>query len=320
MTEPLRYSPSIVELGRDLMACMMPSTGQRGNGQVLVEPIGNDPVFLPRNWALVPIVNGDAREDLLFKVGEGPNKAKYPNGVRKKTDPNEPDTQSWWVIPPGGALVNIHSIIGGKRHNLKKGTKFVFDPNYPLLKASVILQDDITDAVDPIHFGAARGMVQFEQLEGSSPTLDAFRSQIGAMPGVVIVWDGSEPADGTTQSSLERGKTRAGQSKQFFKERFNLFVISERTDSGSQRRSEGLKLLDDITLLLTDKQSVDGQIFSSPAPVQVRGRNRIGGDSAQYQSVYVYVLQLSVTNIWRSYDFRTFNPWLRVYNEFLTNE
>lgn len=316
----MRQTASVIELARDLMAASTPVTGTRATGRVLVRPVGTSPAFLQRNWCLMPIVNGAAREDLLFKVGRGPHRARYPNGVRVKEDDNEPDTESWWTIQPGGTIVNIHSLIGGKRHNLPRGTKFVFDPHNRALEVECELQNDIIDGADPTHFGGCMSMVQFEQLSGPQVTLDAFRAELGKFPAVVFAWENSQPADGTTQSSLNRGQTRVGQGRQLFKEAFNVFVVSERLDSGPQRRSEGLKLLDDLTFWLTDRQAVDGQIFSAPSGVQIRGRTRVAGDNAAYQAVYIYLLQLSITHLWTPYDDRTFSPWLRTHNEILTHE
>ena len=313
-----RQASSVIEISRDLMAVLCPATGTRGTGKAFIKPRGSDPVILQRNWPLIPIINGAAREELIFKVGQGPNRAKFPNGKRVKADPNEPDTESWWTIQPGGTLVDIVSVIGGKRHNLKKGTKLIFDPINLDLEVEVDLFDDIKNSSDPIHFGGCKSLVQFEQLDGPQATLDAFRAQVGAMPAAIVVWDGSEPADGTTQSSTNRGSTRIGQGSQLFKERYNIFVISERLDSGPTRRSEGLKLMDDLTFLLTDRQEVDGQIFSAPTGIQIRGRGRVAGDNAQYQAVYIYVISLSVTSQWKGYDSRTFTDWLLAHNEILT--
>lgn len=317
MTE-MRTNASVIEIARDLMAAISPVTGTRGSGQILVRTKGTSQVFLPRNWHLFPIVNGAAREDLLFKVDQGPNRAIYPNGVRKKANATEPDAESWWTVQPSGTLVNVTSVVGGKRFNLPKNTKFIFDPNHNDLEVEAVLQATITDGSDPTHFGGCKSVVQFEQLNASSVSLDVFRSSVGKFPAVIIVWDGSEPADGTTQSSIDRGRTRVGSVSQLFKERFNLFVLTERLDSGAIRSAEGLKLLDDITYWLTDMQSVDGEIFSSPTGIQIRGRARIAVDASAYQSLYIYLLQISITTCVKPYDSRTFQPWLRTHNEILT--
>ena len=318
MTQEMRSNASVIELARDIMSVISPTTGMRGNGKLLIKTKGTTAIDLPRNWHLIPIVNGAAREDLLFKVGQGPLRAKYPDGKRKKVVPTEPDTESWWSVQPGGTLVNIHSIVGGVRHNLPKGTKFIFDPNHPDFEVEATLQRDITDGADPVHFGGCRSVVQFEQLNATDVSLDTFRASVGRFPAVVVVWDGSEPADGTTQSSIDRGRTRVGIASQLFKERYNLFVIVERMDSGPVRSAEGLKLLDDITGWLTDQQTVDGQIFSSPTGIQIRGRARVAGNNTNFQHVYVYLLQISVTSTLVPYDSRTFHPWLRTHNEIST--
>lgn len=316
----MRASASIIELADDLMAVLAPITGTRATGSVIVKPVGKEPVYLQRNWPLVPIVNGAARDDLKFKIGQGPNRAKYPNGIRKKESDDEPDTESWWTIQPGGTLVDIHSIVGGARHNLKRGTKFVFEPYNENVEVEVVLQSTMTDGADPIHFGGCMSVAQFEQMNGPLATLDAFRAELGKLPAIVFVWGGSEPADGTTTSSLSRADTRTGVKAQLFKEAFDVFVISERLDSGKKRRTEGLKLLDDATFWLTDRQEVDGQVFSAPTGVQVRSRSRVATNNSNYQSVYIYLLQISVTHTWDAYDQRTWNPWLLAHNEILTHD
>lgn len=296
-----------IDAARDLMAVIAPTTGTRATGKVLVEPNGTAPTIVRRNQCLIPIVNGDAREGLLFKVAEGPN--------------DDPDPKGSWTVQPGGTSVGVFSLLGGKRHNLPRGTRFRMDPlPRDPVNPIVTLQSDVTDGVDPIHFGGVMSIVQFEQLAGGTLDLDAFRSQIGQMPGIIIVWDGSEPADGTTQSTLSRGLSRVGTRKTLWNERFNVFVITKRLDSDHMRRSEGLQILDDITEWLTDRQAVDGQVFSAPAGVQVRGRQRVVGATAPYQHLYVYVLQLSLTRALVSRDEREWNDWLLTHNEFLTFE
>lgn len=320
-TEPQRYGTTVIELARDIAAAISPTTGTRGTGKVIMKSKpGKGTTFIPRNWFLYPVLNGAARDELVFKVAEGPFKAKFPNGKRKKASEDEPDAGSWFEVSEQGTEVDILSIVGGERHNLKRGTKFRLDPAHPDVEVECVLIDDIKDGAEPTWLGGCKSVVQFETLGGASATLDAFRSAAGKFPAVIIVWDGSEPADGTTQSSLERGATRAGPSQQLFKERFNLFVISQRSDSDHMRRNEGLKLLDDISFWLTDATEIDGQQFSVPSGVQIRARQRIAGDGNAYQQLYVYVLQVSVTALWRRYDVRTFNDWLLARNEVRTVE
>lgn len=310
---------NIIKSARLLMAAMAPTTGERASAQVTVRSTTGSTVYLPVGAHLFPLVNHAAREDLLFKVGPGPFRAVFPNGIRKKASPDEPDVSSWWAIPPGGTTVDIHSLLGGKRHNLPAGTKLTFDPVIPGLDVSP-LAAPATGGVDPGWLGGCMSMVQFEQLTASAAAADAFRSQVGKMPAVVLVWDGTEPADGTTQSSIDRGRTRVGSVAQLYKEQFNLFVITDRVDNAHKRRAEGLQLLDHIMFCLTDRQEVDGEIFSAPTGVQVRGRGRVGADAAAYQSFYIYLLQLSITTTWEPNETGVFAPWLRTHLETQTFE
>jgi hypothetical protein len=315
-----RSGTTIIEAARDLMAVCSPVTGTRATGSLLLKAKpGQGTVYLPANWHFIAQVNNAAREELLFKTAAGPNRARYPDGKRQKASESEPDAESWWEVTEAGVAVAVTSIIGGKRHNLPAGTVMRFDPLCPGLEdTGVLLEPGTTGGTDPTWLGGCMSMVQFEQLTGVTASLDAFRSQTGKFPAVVLVWDGSEPADGTTQSSMSRGDTRAGPGSQLFKERFNIFVLSQRSDGDHMRRNEGLKLLDDLTFWLTDAQEADGQRFSAPTGVQVRGRSRVAGDGVAYQQLYIYMLQVSVTTVWRRYDSRSFSPWLLAHNEFLT--
>lgn len=316
-----RYGTTVIEVARDLMAAAQPTTGTRATGKVLVRAKPGKTVLLPGNWHLLPVVNKAAREELLFKTASGPNRAKYPEGKRKKQDPNEPDAGTWWKVTEEGVLVDIISVIGGQRHNLPAGTKLMFDPvSLDLEPFAEVQAPGMSGGVDPNWLGGCQSMVQFEQLGAGSASLDSFRAAVNKFPAVVIVWDGSEPADGTTQSSLDRAQTRVGPGQSLFKERFNLFVLASRNDSDHMRRNEGLKLLDDLTFWLTDRMEVDGQQFSTPAGLQIVSRARVAGDSSGFQQMYVYLLQLTATSTWKRYDAREFNPWLKTRNTFLTDE
>ena len=317
-----RSGTTIIETARDIMAVVAPVTGTRATGKVLIRSRpGKGTVYLPANWHFIPVVNKASRDELLFKTAQGPGRAKFPDGKRKKLSESEPDAPSWWTITEQGTIVDVLSVLGGKRHNLPAGAQLQFDPVHPDLEpVATVLDGGITGGVDPNWLGGLQSFVQFESLAGPTATLDAFRAGVSAFPAAVIVWDGSEPADGTTQSSLSRGQTRVGPGQSLFKEKFNIFVMSKREDSGHLRRNEGLKLLDDLTFWLTDAMEADGQQFSSPTGIQIRGRTRVVGDGAVFQQVYIYAIQLSVTALWKRYDARTFNEWLRTHNEFLTYE
>lgn len=317
----MRLGTTIIEVARDLMAAVQPVTGTRAAGKVLVRAKPGKQVFLSQNWHLIPEMNKASREEMPFKVAKGPGVAKYPDGKRKKANSNEPDAGSWWTVSDAGTLVDIVSVIGGKRHNLPAGTRMRFDPVHPDLEAVAEVQPGgMAGGADPTWLGGCMSMVQFEQLTADTVSLDAFRAQVDKFPAVVLVWNGSEPADGTTQSPLDRADTRVGPGKQLFKEFFNLFVMTSRNDSDHMRRNEGLKLLDDLTFWLTDRMEVDEQPFSAPSGIQIIGRNRVAGNSAAFQGMYIYVLQLAITSLWQRYDARTFQPWLRTHNTFTTAE
>jgi hypothetical protein len=103
-------------------------------------------------------------------------------------------------------------------------------------------------------------------------------------------------------------------------EHYNLFVLTKRMDSDAQRRKEGLTILDNLSLWLTDRQEVDGEVFSAPTGVQVMGRSRIAGDTNAYQQTYVYALQLAVTHTLEQCDVRTWNDLETINHQMQTYE
>lgn len=295
----------VVDTARAFAAVIQPQTGDRASGTAVVRAVtgtvGN--VEVPRSAYALAVVDGHLRQDLTFKVGPGP-------GTREGSEDN--NIGGWWPVNTDGVSVDFISNIGGTRHNLPPGTELRFDP--PLTGIEPIAKIEspgMTGATDPAFFGGLRNVIMYEQFDGPQKTLDVFRSAIGKPPIALIIWQSSEPADGTVISTTAR-ETRVGTRKVLYKEQFAIYVIVNRKDNEHTRRLEGLTILDALSELLTDRQAVDGVCFSNPSGIQLRERFRdVSQGQELYQEFYVYGLNLSAERLLIQRDARTYNDWLR---------
>lgn len=295
----------VVDTARAILAAAQPTTGDRASGTVAVTTTGSE-VVLPRNSVLLPVLNGQIRNELIFKTDKGTH---LQNGCPKYS----------WLIPAGGASVSVISNVGGARHNLPAGTVLRWDPPITGLSPTATVEaPGFAGGADPTFFGGLKSAVVYEQFGGPSPSLEIFRSRMNLLPGMMVVWDGSEPADGAATNQLERGSSRAGRDSLLFREKFLILVIVNRKDSDDKRRDEGLEALDSLTEWLTDRQSVDGLVFSTPTGAQIRERFRLSGDSLVYQEHYIYGMRLSVVRAYTRRDARSYNDWLSTRIDWLT--
>jgi len=282
--------PSVIDIGRSIMGVLQPQTGPQSAGTITVTATSDD-VTVARGLFLIPIVNGRRRADLIFVVDSGPN-----------------DDLSWTATSSGTAIT-VTSNIGGGRHNLPIGTTFNFDLPLSGITVAVPGATAMAGADAPGIFGGIKSMVLYEQFGGPDRALDLARSATTEFPAVVIAWDNSEPADGSTISQTHRA-TRTGTRRALYKEAFNIFVITSRTESDNIRRQEGHVILDQITMLLTDRQEINGCVFSAPSGTQVRMRIREGGPQPEYQKFYIYRILVSCERTYEQIDSRVFNDWL----------
>ncbi len=278
----------IVDTARALMAVMQPQTGTRASGTATITTTGAN-ATIPMSAYAVPIIDGRQRADLAMKVGPGPNQDES------------------WTVDGGGVSVDFISNLGGARHNIDAGMRMVFDP--PLAEISSIVVDaDFAGGQDPDFFGGVRSMVLYEQLSGPSKGLDLARSSIKAFPAVMLAWHDSEPADGSSVAQTYR-EARVARTTTMYKETYLVSVLSSRAESDHVRRAEGLHIMEQLSLLLTDRKDVDGVPFSNPSGVMVRQRYRETGPQDLYQKFYVYNVLLSVMRPFEQIDSRTYNPW-----------
>ncbi len=265
----------IEQLGRALFAQLSPLTGARATGIITLISDALSLFELPANTYLVPVVGGQLREDLLYKVAPNPATA---------------NTGGSWVIDSGGNSIPIISNVGGARHNLPAGTVFRFSPPVPNI-TSAVLPFDLAAGSDA---GAlVRRVAFFEDLDSSNPSKDIFAAKLGDYPALMLVWQDSEPAEGTT-AGLRQGANRGARKVRFMRERFVLYVITGRLEGDGSRRQDGLVVMQAVTQLLTDRQqNIDGEQLSTVgAGVEVNERTRL----RRGERHYIYALR------WRTND------------------
>lgn len=290
MTEPLTLN-TIERLSRAIFAQLSSLTGVRATGQMLVTAVpGAGDMAIRPNTYLLPIVGGQMRDDLLFKVAANP------------------DTLGGeWTVPAGTTgLVGVKSNIGGARHNLAAGTELRFDPRLVDFEPLGTVVANMTDGADTAQL--VKRAAFFEDLDSSDPSKDIFAAKLGEYPALMLNWLESEPAEGVT-SGLRQGSSRGGRNVRFTRESFVLYVIVGRLGSDSIRRQEGLTVMQAASGLLTDRmRNIDGEQLSAVgAGVEVNQRNRL----RRGERHYIYAIRLRLNQVMVPIDERVFVPWVR---------
>jgi hypothetical protein len=241
----------------------------------------------------IPVLNGAYRDDLVIKVSAGPRKAS--NG------------KTYWRVASAGTDVTFLSNLGGVRHNtiVKPGTgttDIAFDPPLDGI-VSAVLETDFTGGADPTGLGALYDAFMYQQFTGD--TTDLARSNLNRLPAALIVWKGSDAADGSGTSQVYRPRMSATQT--LMKETFDVLIFVDRAEGEHLRRLQGLYLLDLAAGFLTDHVDVDGNVVSAPSGVQVQRRFIQNLRPDGYASTYIYGITVSVMRPFTMTDLRTFN-------------
>lgn len=290
---------SVVEAARNLMAVMSPLTGTRASGVSTVTASGADVDLYEGNYA-IPRLGNNYRDDLVVKVGPGPNTATTGRGAGR----------TYWTVTSSGTDVTFLSNLGGARHNkievpASGQTDIVFDPPISGI-ASSVLKTSFTGGADPAatDLDAVYDMFMYEQFKGDPR--DLAKSNMNRLPGVLVVWRGSEQADGASVSHEDR--TRLGNFQTLNREAFDILVFVKRSEGDHVRRMQGQYIMDQITGYLTDRVDYDGQLVSAPSGVQIQRRFPLAlQDPKGYTSVYIYGLGVSVMTTFTMTDERTYN-------------
>lgn len=291
--------PSTVDCGRGLLGFLGPLTGARATGQITIVPEAGAPSqsLVPPNSFMVPVVNGSVRHDMPVRVL--PN---YDNA----------DGGAAWALPPTGGPVSVETLVGGARHNLPAGTVMRWADDIPDgfdISGGVLATGGLSgaDSIPTYGVDGLKYVGMFESLGTPTIDLEAFRSTVGDFPAAVLIWEGADKA------TLELGRGDA-----LYLERWNLIVITSRSDSDSARRGEGMRLLDSAEELLTwqtiygdDDGKGFGIVVSAVSSSDILSRYRLTGKTEAYQQVYVYGIRLATKRKVSKVDRREFAQWLK---------
>ena len=289
---------NILDLGRELMAVMQPCTGTRASGDVTCKALSGKTIQIPRNHYAFPIIKGDRRPELVFKVAKNPDTA-----------------DGSWEVDDSGADVLMISNIGGVRYNLPAGTRIAFDPpiadlvgspngDQPKVKAT------FTGGADAAGLAAVADMAMYEKLRGGELAHDLRRSSIIGFPAVILTWSDLQSADGVTVPQGDRGN-RVGTRSTLYKSSWDITILVSRENEDHERRHAGLAITDYLTRLLTDRQSVDGQCISNPSGLQVLQVFRETAiPQAVYQKFYIYHIIVAAEIGVEQIDSRSYEDWI----------
>lgn len=289
---------SILTTARALMAVLQPLTGHRSTGTATVRSSPGPSAVLPQNAYAAPILGGAMRHDLLLRVNANPAAPTPPATV-----------QGDWTVVAAGTPVTMTSLVGGLDINLPINTQIRWWPAIEGVEPVSVLASAMTGGTSESGLGALEQIAFYEQLRPNlaGASVDIYRSMLSRFPGAVLAWEGLGPADGSTVSALQQGGARVGRGVKLYAYEWDLFVITSRLDSSAARSEEGLALIDEIVETVTDRQDVDGLVFSAPTGVQIRDVRR----HVVEPSFYVYLIRFSTVATVKKRDPRTWNPWLR---------
>jgi hypothetical protein len=281
MSDPIT-TDHIERLGRAILAALTPITGDRAAGEVVITAGPDELVSIPKNTYLLPVVNGQLRDDLPFKT-----------------------TEAAAISASASLAVPVTSNIGGVRHNLPDGTVFRFRPKLPGVLDEAVANGAMTGGTDTD--ALIRAAVVFEDLEEAGPAKDVFAAKVGDSPAVVLAWSASEPVDGSS-AGLGTKSTRAGRGKQFWRETYVLYIRAGHLGSDHERRREGQLVAQAVTALLSDRKvNLDGEVLATiGGGVEIIQRAKLG----RGPTYYLYGMRLRATQTIERADSRTFERWL----------
>jgi len=250
------------------MSLLQPMNGDVAVGAATIAALSGT-VVLKKNQYLIPVVNNRALPECLFKVTAD---------TTITTSPTE---------------FNVKSLLGHSDHNLPAGTKMLMDPPVDGLPEFATVSTATTGAVLYTGFGSVKSIKLYESIPAGDLNDSQFKSDSGNTPALILTWMGSGESD------------PAGRGVAHMEDRWMLYAISSRSTSDSSRRAEGLYILDEATEWLFDRSHVDGECFSSPANLEVGGRDRLTINP----TTYAYTLSFRTQRTVQKRDRRTFPQW-----------
>lgn len=259
----------LIRQARAILSLLQPMNGDIATGEASCSAL-TAPVVLQKNEYLIPVLNGRALPGLLFKTT-----ANTTIGLTQTT-------------------FGIKSILGHTDHNtLPVGTVMMFDPPLEGLQDSATISTQPTGATLYTGFGSAKSVKLYESIPAGDLNESLFKVDAQGMPALILTWMGS-------------GETTPGNKGLYHMEdRWMLYCISARADSDHSRRAEGLYIMDEATEWLFDRSFVDNECISTPANIEITGRDRLAINATTYAYTVSFKTERSVSKR----DRRVFPQW-----------
>lgn len=258
----------IIRTGRAIFALLSPLIGDRSTGAVTARATGAD-VEVPLNSYLAP-TDGALATRVLLKTTEAT------------------------TITAAGTEIPVRSAYGGTPVNLPAGTALRWVPGIEGVDLTAEVSTALTGGTQAEGFGAVRSLRMYEQIRSGSPEEDLLKAKVPLFPGIVLLWDGSDPSEGVSRIGSK------------YRENWVLSVIVSRNENDDLRRAEGLRILQQARALLVQRHSVDGEPFSAPPGIEIGRARRF----VTKNSVYIYTLAFTTVSTLEKHDDRVFQPWL----------
>lgn len=257
----------LIRQARAILSLLQPMNGDIATGQASCAAL-TAPVVLKKNTYLIPVVNGRALPEYLFK------------------------TAADATIGLSNTAFAIKSLFGHPDHNLPIGTKLLFDPPVDGLPEFATVSTACSGAILFTGFGTVKTVKLYESIPAGELNEKMFNSD-SETPALILTWMGSGESD------------PAGRGVAHLEDRWMLYAISARSTSDHSRRAEGLYILDEATEWLFDRSHVDNECFSSPANLEITGRERLTINA----TTYAYTLTFKTQRTVEKRDRRTFPKW-----------
>lgn len=267
------FAKDTPEIERAILSILCPLTGDPGRGLVMVSSSTGGAVTLPpraHGYAILAPVGNAANVTL-------PNGGSIPAAGVLGTSPPAMASHMLVVLDdgealPGGAAIGAKTVSGGLRANLVPGTRIFFDPPIPGVEAEAVVGPaGFSGATAPPAYAGVRTVATYEAVDAREVADDLFRAGINEFPAIALVYVG-------------RGDKRpAGVRRWITEERWSLVVVTSRNDGDPLRRNECVRILDAAEGLLDGRSSVElRMLFSAPAPLRTRARNRVSFGPTAY--------------------------------------
>lgn len=285
----------IVARERAIQAALASIMGPTSSGTLTVRSTGAAGV-VPAGAFAVPFESGSLEEHCAVFVTRNPA------------------TQDGsWEVTSEGTPVAVQSMQGGAGLNFEPGAEFRW---FPMVPAGI---EEVSQAAGAF-VGGERGttlgtLLQircFKQLSNET-WLNFYRAKLGDFPGAILCWESMAPTDGPVLNANNPRQSRVGANTVRYKHQWQLYLVSSRSDTEVERRSESAVLLKRVVEELFGKTGTrDGLLrISSDPGLQILS----AGAHETTHTSYVDLVRFQTFESLTAKSAQDANPWLFTHIE-----